>query len=98
MVNTKKKCSLRRSIKTRPIYLRTQVVLNFMNIILMGGRRLNITLQCLDMSTDVNDFVEICCQLHGQSSRDVFSRYFQWGQMQRRVQKKGQGGKLSLLN
>ncbi len=61
-------------------------------------RRLNITLQCLDMSTDVNDFVEICCQLHGQSSRDVFSRYFQWGQMQRRVQKKGQGGKLSLLN
>ena len=59
-------------------------------------RRLNITLQCLDMSTDVNDFVEICCQLHGQSSRDVFSRYFQWGQMQRRLNRKG-AGKLSVL-
>lgn len=60
-------------------------------------RRLNITLQCLDLSIGINDFVEICCQLHGQSSRDVFNKYFQWGQMQRRVQRKGTLTKLSIL-
>jgi len=47
-------------------------------------RRLNITLQCLDL--DIDDRVEICCQLHGQSSRDVFFKYFQWGLMQKRKQ------------
>ena len=60
-------------------------------------RRLNITLQCLDMSTDINDFVEICCQLHGQASRDVFARYFQWGQMQRRINRKTSNAILSVL-
>lgn len=42
-------------------------------------RRLNITLQCLDLSMDINDVVEICTLLHGESSREVFGRYFQWG-------------------
>jgi len=60
-------------------------------------RRLNITLQCLDLGMNVNDVVEICCTLHGQSSRDVFSRYFQWGQTQRRKQKRKQGAKLKVF-
>lgn len=61
-------------------------------------RRLNITLQCLDLCTEINDVVEICCQLHGQSSREVFSRYFQWGQMQRRLQKKGSRQLLTIIS
>lgn len=60
-------------------------------------RRLNITLQCLDLSMEMNDVVEVCCQLHGQSSREVFNRYFQWGQMQRRIQKKGKSGPLKVI-
>lgn len=60
-------------------------------------RRLNITLQCLDLGMNVNDVVEICCTLHGQSSRDVFSRYFQWGQTQRRKQKRQLGTKLKIF-
>ena len=60
-------------------------------------RRLNITLQCLDLCTEINDVVEICCQLHGQSSREVFAKYFQWGQMQRRIKKKEQLGKLTII-
>ena len=60
-------------------------------------RRLNITLQCLDLGMNVNDVVEICCFLHGQSSRDVFNRYFQWGQTQRRKQKRKEGVKLKVF-
>lgn len=60
-------------------------------------RRLNITLQCLDLSMDINDVVEICTLLHGQSSREVFGRYFQWGLTQRRKQDKAEGKKLKLF-
>jgi integrase len=60
-------------------------------------RRLNITLQCLDLSMDISDVIEICCLLHGQSSRDVFNRYFQWGQMQRRKKNIAKGEKLKLF-
>ena len=59
-------------------------------------RRLNITLQCLDL--EIEDRVEICCQLHGQSSRDVFFRYFQWGLMQRRKQISIKGTELKVFD
>lgn len=60
-------------------------------------RRLNITLQCLDLSMDVTDVVETVCMLHGQSSRDVFGKYFQWGLTQRRRQKRADGRELRLF-
>jgi len=60
-------------------------------------RRLNITLQCLDLSMDINDVVEICTLLHGQSSREVFGRYFQWGLTQRRKQQSKRGRKLEIF-
>lgn len=60
-------------------------------------RRLNITLQCLDLSMDINDVIEICTLLHGQSSREVFNRYFQWGLTQRRKQKAKHGKKLVIF-
>jgi hypothetical protein len=60
-------------------------------------RRLNITLQCLDLSMDISDVVEICTLLHGQSSREVFGRYFQWGLTQRRKQQSKRGKKLSIF-
>lgn len=60
-------------------------------------RRLNITLQCLDLSMDISDVVETACMLHGQSSRDVFGKYFQWGLTQRRKQKRAGGKKLKLF-
>lgn len=60
-------------------------------------RRLNITLQCLDLSMDINDVIEICTLLHGQSSREVFNRYFQWGLTQRRRQKAKTGKKLEIF-
>lgn len=61
-------------------------------------RRLNITLQCLDFSNDITDVIETVCILHGQSSRDVFNKYFQWGQTQRRMVKRKSGGKLRVIN
>lgn len=60
-------------------------------------RRLNITLQCLVLSMNVNDVVEICTFLYGQSSRDVFFRYFQWGLMQRRKQSSKKGSELKIF-
>ncbi len=60
-------------------------------------RRLNITLQCLDLCMDISDVVETVCMLHGQSSRDVFGRYFQWGLTQRRKQKRAGGKELRLF-
>ena len=60
-------------------------------------RRLNITLQCLDLSMDINDVIEICTLLHGQSSREVFGRYFQWGLTQRRKQQSKKGKKLQIF-
>ncbi|POB13871.1 hypothetical protein C0Z22_07365 [Halobacteriovorax sp. DA5] len=47
-------------------------------------RRLNITLQSMDLDLESN--VEICCRTHGHSSREMFLRYFQWGLTQRRNQ------------
>lgn len=60
-------------------------------------RRLNITLQCLDLSMDITDVVETVCMLHGQSSRDVFGKYFQWGLTQRRKQKRSGSKELKLF-
>lgn len=60
-------------------------------------RRLNITFQCLDLSMDINDVVEICTLLNGQSSREVFGRYFQWGPTQRRKQGLRPGQKLAIF-
>jgi hypothetical protein len=60
-------------------------------------RRMNITLQSLDLSIEVNDVVELCCLLHGQSSREVFSRYFQWGLTQKRKQNRKSGRALEIL-
>jgi len=60
-------------------------------------RRLNITLQCLDLSNDITDVIETVCTLHGQSSRDVFNRYFQWGLTQRRKVKRKLGSKLRVI-
>lgn len=61
-------------------------------------RRLNITLQCLDLSLSIQDCVEAVCMFHGQSSRDVFNRYFQWGKTQRRKQKREKGTKLKIIS
>lgn len=60
-------------------------------------RRLNITLQCLDLSLDISDVIETVCFLHGQSSRDVFNRYFQWGLTQRRISSRKKGSKLKII-
>ncbi|MFA5584890.1 MAG: hypothetical protein WDA09_11825 [Bacteriovoracaceae bacterium] len=60
-------------------------------------RRLNITLQCLDLSSKVSDVIETVCTLHGQSSRDVFNRYFQWGLTQRRKVSRKLGSKLKII-
>lgn len=60
-------------------------------------RRLNITLQCLDLSNDITDVIETVCTLHGQSSRDVFNRYFQWGLTQRRKVSRKKGSKLRVI-
>jgi hypothetical protein len=60
-------------------------------------RRLNITLQCLDLSMDIGDVIETVCFLHGQSSRNVFDRYFQWGLTQRRVSKRKKGSRLKII-
>lgn len=45
-------------------------------------RRLNITLQLFDLR--IPNAIEVSCMLHGQSSRAIFDRYFQWGLVQRR--------------
>jgi hypothetical protein len=60
-------------------------------------RRLNITLQCLDLQKKIPDVVEVVCMLHGQNSREVFKKYFQWGLTQRRKVRKSSGEKLELI-
>jgi hypothetical protein len=60
-------------------------------------RRLNITLQCLDLQKKIPDVVEVVCMLHGQNSREVFKKYFQWGLTQRRKVRKSTGEKLELI-
>lgn len=52
---------------------------------LHDDRRLNITLQLFDLK--VPNSIDMCCMLHGQSSREVFNRYFQWGLVQKRKQR-----------
>jgi len=61
-------------------------------------RRLNITLQCLDLQKKIPDVIEVVCMLHGQNSREVFNRYFQWGLTQRRKVRKSKGDKLKLID
>lgn len=58
-------------------------------------RRLNITLQMMDLTVD--NAVELCCMFHGQSSREVFLKYFQWGVLQRRSKCRVEGSKLTVF-
>lgn len=58
---------------------------NFHLYKLHDDRRLNITLQLFDLM--VPNSIDMCCMLHGQSSRDVFNRFFLWGLVQKRKQR-----------
>jgi integrase len=69
---------------------------NFHKYKLHDDRRLNITLQLFDLK--VANSIDMCCMLHGQSSRDVFSRYFQWGLVQKRKKKQKKGFDLKIFN
>lgn len=62
---------------------------------LHGDRRLNITLQLFDLK--VSNSNDMCCMLHGQSSRQVLNRYFQWGLIQMRRQKQKLGVTLKVF-
>ena len=62
---------------------------NFHKYKLHDDRRLNITLQLFDLK--VPNSIDMCCMLHGQSSREVFNRYFRWGLVQKRKQKQKTG-------
>ena len=55
-------------------------------------RRLNITLQCLDLN--LPDRIDICCQTHGHSNRETFAKYFQWGLMQKRKKSRNSSTRL----
>jgi hypothetical protein len=58
-------------------------------------RRLNITLQALDLN--IEERIDICCEFHGQENRETFKRYFQWGLVQRRNQGRDPKAKITLF-
>jgi len=55
-------------------------------------RRLNITPQTIDL--DIEGRIDVCCFTHAHSSREAFKKYFQWGLLQRRNQKRDGRAKL----
>ncbi len=58
-------------------------------------RRLNITLQTMDL--DIDGRIDVCCLTHAHSSREAFKKYFQWGLLQRRNQKRDSSVKLKVF-
>jgi integrase len=58
-------------------------------------RRLNITLQTMDL--DIEGRIDVCCLTHAHSSREAFKKYFQWGLLQRRNQKRDSSVKLKVF-
>ena len=39
------------------------------------------------LDLEMDDRVEVCCMTHGQKSRNVFFKYYQWALLQRGIQK-----------
>jgi integrase len=56
------------------------------------ARRFHITMQALDLK-ELPNTIDVVCELHAHHSPQTFKKYYQWGLMHKRLEKRGKSNK-----